>query len=105
MYREGHSGPPDPPQVLMSLFMVHYLNRTLAYPLMMRGSKPTPFLVFLLAFLFCVVNGHLQMRSLAFARPYDASWLADPRFLLGVATFFAGMFINLDSDRILRNLR
>ena len=37
--------------------------------------------------------------------PYDATWLADPRFLIGAAVFVAGSRINLQSDSILRKLR
>jgi 3-oxo-5-alpha-steroid 4-dehydrogenase 1 len=36
---------------------------------------------------------------------YPAGWLADPRFLVGVALFFAGFVINQQSDEILRTLR
>lgn len=33
------------------------------------------------------------------------SYIYHPRFILGVIIFFAGMYINWDSDNILRNLR
>jgi 3-oxo-5-alpha-steroid 4-dehydrogenase 1 len=89
----------------MALFLVHYLNRTFVYPLQIRGGKPTPFSVFGLAFFFCILNGHLQMRNLASIQAYDESWFVDPRFGIGLFIFFTGMFINLESDHILRNLR
>jgi steroid 5-alpha reductase family enzyme len=40
-----------------------------------------------------------------FAPTYGASWLADPRFLVGAALFLAGFVINIQSDTILMNLR
>ena len=36
---------------------------------------------------------------------YTPSWLADPRFLAGVALFLAGYALNLSADRTLRGLR
>ena len=40
-----------------------------------------------------------------FAPTYSIDWFCDPRFILGVLIFFIGFYINLHSDRILRNLR
>src|SRR5262249_1460418 len=37
--------------------------------------------------------------------PYDASWLHDPRFLVGAALWIAGYTINRAADRTLRRLR
>ena len=36
---------------------------------------------------------------------YSFSWLTDWRFLAGILLFFVGMYINMDSDRRLINLR
>ena len=35
----------------------------------------------------------------------DNSWLSSPNFIVGVGLFLAGMFGNIQSDAILRNLR
>lgn len=94
-----------PNLLLLGFFVFHYVNRTLIYPLRLRGGKPTPLSVFLMAFGFCLVNGYLQVRNLLFFKVYDRSWLWDPRFLLGTALFFLGWYINNRADDILRNLR
>jgi len=36
---------------------------------------------------------------------YSAEWLIDPRFLIGLGIFFAGMAINIWADNQLINLR
>jgi 3-oxo-5-alpha-steroid 4-dehydrogenase 1 len=36
---------------------------------------------------------------------YADDWVYDPRFIVGIVLFFAGMFINIQADSILRNLR
>lgn len=52
-------------KVLLGLYLLHYTNRTLVFPLRMRGGKPTPVGVFLLAFAFCLVNGCVSHRHTA----------------------------------------
>ena len=36
---------------------------------------------------------------------YTTEWFTDPRFLIGMAIYFFGYFMNLHSDAIIRNLR
>ena len=89
-------------QFLLALFMMHYVNRSLVYPLRMRGSKPTPFVVMMMAWTFCVVNGFMQTRMLTHVRAYEESWFLRPQFAGGVFIFLTGMWVNLQSDEILR---
>lgn len=94
------------PIIFLVLWQIHYVNRTFIYPFRIRGGKTTPFITFLMAFLFTGINGYLNARYIThFSGGYSLEWLYDPRFITGVAVFFAGLFINLHSDRILRNLR
>jgi 3-oxo-5-alpha-steroid 4-dehydrogenase 1 len=85
------------------LWLGHYVNRSLLYPLRMKnGSRPIPFSMVAAAVLFNLLNG----RYLALhGDRYTAAWLADPRFILGAVLFFMGMLINLRSDATLRRLR
>lgn len=89
------------------LWVGHYVNRSLLYPLRMKnGRRPMPLSVVAMAAFFNLVNGYLNGRHLNVAGDrYTASWLTDPRFLAGAALFFSGMVINLRSDGILRRLR
>ena len=36
---------------------------------------------------------------------YGTGWLTSPRFIIGAIIFFGGMFINIQSDSIIRGLR
>lgn len=87
-----------PNKLLLGLYLLHYSHRTWVFPIRMRGGKPTPFLVFLLAFGFCLVNGFLQSRFLTAYAVFPPNWENNPQFMVGVAIFFAGMYINIDSD-------
>jgi hypothetical protein len=84
---------------LLALWELHYLQRTLVFPLLMRGSEArSPLVTVGLAFAFNVMNGLINGSALA-------GWRFHSWTLAGVAVFFAGLAINLHSDAVLRALR
>lgn len=46
------------------MFLSHYAWRSFAYPLLQRGGKPSPALIWLLAVAFCMYNGLLQVLTM-----------------------------------------
>ncbi|XP_075682887.1 3-oxo-5-alpha-steroid 4-dehydrogenase 1 [Rhinoderma darwinii] len=94
-----------PTKVLMGAFICHYIHRTLIFPFLIRGGKPTPLASFCLAVMFCCYNGYLQSSYLCKHAGLPANWTYDPRFILGITLFICGMFVNIHSDNVLRNLR
>ncbi|KAM9166594.1 3-oxo-5-alpha-steroid 4-dehydrogenase 1 isoform 2-T2 [Pangshura tecta] len=72
-----------PNRVLLALFIGHYAHRALIFPFLIRGGKPTPFITFTLALIFCVYNGYLQGRSLSNYAEYPSGWLKGPCFIVG----------------------
>ncbi|TRY60220.1 hypothetical protein DNTS_026368 [Danionella cerebrum] len=94
-----------PNQLLLLMFICHYLQRSLIYPFLIRGGKSTPFISFALAFVFCIYNGFLQGRYLSNYADYPSDWVTQPCFLIGSSLWFLGLIINIHSDHILRNLR
>jgi len=94
-----------PNMILLGMFAFHYTNRTLIFPFRLRGVKPMPISMPLLAVSYCFFNGYLQASSLTRFTARDPLYLGDPRFLAGVFLFFCGWYINVDSDARLRNLR
>lgn len=92
-------------QILLCAFCAHYLNRTFIFPMLIRGGKPTPFSVFVMALCFCLVNGWVQARALTLHHTYPDAWLSDPRFVGGLALFASGMAINIHADLTLIGLR
>ena len=91
----------SPNAILLGCFLAHYFNRTFVFPFRIAGGKPTPFGVFLMAFAFCLWNGTMQGLYLAVAPLPPPS----PRFWVGLGVWGLGLYINLDSDAILRRLR
>uniref|UniRef100_A0A3P8VRS6 3-oxo-5-alpha-steroid 4-dehydrogenase C-terminal domain-containing protein n=1 Tax=Cynoglossus semilaevis TaxID=244447 RepID=A0A3P8VRS6_CYNSE len=94
-----------PNQILIAMYMCHYVQRSLIYPFLIRGGKPTPCISFILAFVFCTYNGYMQIRYLSHYSEYTASWVTHPCFITGSVLWLAGWLVNVHSDYILRNLR
>ena len=89
--------------LLMAAFMLHYFYRDLIFPWRIRGGKPTPFIVWLLAFVFCVYNGYMQTAYLLNEAPTDRA--ITPRLAAGLTLWLAGWAVNLRSDNALISLR
>ncbi|XP_002735709.1 3-oxo-5-alpha-steroid 4-dehydrogenase 1-like [Saccoglossus kowalevskii] len=69
--------------MLLGLFIIHYFHRTLIFPFIMRGGKPTPTFPFLLALFFCSYNGFMQSRTLTQYAVYGRNWTSNPAFIIG----------------------
>jgi hypothetical protein len=89
------------------LWQMHYLYRSFVFPFRRRGGqREMPLSIALMSIVFNLANAYLNARwiyTLGPERP--AAWLADPRFLGGVALFAFGYGVNHQSDRILFELR
>ena len=67
-----------------------------------------PVSIILMGVVFNTLNAFMQGGWIFYLSPadrYPASWLISIPFIAGTAVFFAGMFINIQSDGIIRNLR
>lgn len=93
--------------IITGLYVAHYINRAIIYPLRIRTrSKEMPLVVTLMAVFFNFVNaGFLGYYTGTLQTMYTSDWLTDPRFIAGLAIFIAGMAINLTSDEKLIHLR
>jgi 3-oxo-5-alpha-steroid 4-dehydrogenase 1 len=89
------------------LWELHYLYRTLAFPLLLRPSeRQVPALVIGAGIAFNVVNAYLNGRWLfGLGAERSAAWLHDPRFAAGACLFALGFAVHASSDRRLRRLR
>ena len=96
-----------PQLVLAGLFLLHYFQRSFVFPLLMRGNSKMPVGIVLMGLLFNCINAGLIGAWLFREAPegYYEGWFAQPCFWAGLLVFFAGMFINLQSDHIVRHLR
>jgi 3-oxo-5-alpha-steroid 4-dehydrogenase 1 len=96
------------PLVFFLLFNLHYLHRTLVFPLLIRGTHKMPWVIVVFGMLFNVANAYMQGAWIFVLSPetlYTPAWLTTPQFLGGVMIFLTGFIINVQSDHILRGLR
>jgi hypothetical protein len=97
---------PTANRVLLSLFVGHYINRSIVYPWTLNpNSKPLPLEIALAAFIYTNINGYIQAQALCQYQKYPEEYLSSPVFVVGIALFAMGVAINWQSDHILRNLR
>lgn len=92
-------------KIIFSCYVVHYVQRSLIYPLTTCGAKPSPFGPFISAVIFCVFNGFMQGHFFLNYNCYEKEWLTYPNFIIGMTLFLVGMLINIHSDQLLIGLR
>lgn len=95
--------------ILFSLWIFHYINRTIVYPLRIKATeKKMPMFIVFNAIIFNVVNAGINgyfFAYIATSEQYNKEWLTSPHFITGLIVFFSGMLINMKSDTILIGLR
>jgi hypothetical protein len=96
-----------PMWIFFALWCAHYINRSLIFPWRTRTKgKTIPLAIVGSAMGFNVVNAGLNGLYLGwFGDIYPDAWLADPRFIAGLAIFAAGAGINIWADNKLIGLR
>ena len=89
------------------LWSFHYINRSLIYPFRIKThGKKMPVSVVVMAIAFNTINGFLNGYYFGHVpHEYTSDWHLEPRFIVGIALFVAGIFINLRSDNLLISLR
>ena len=94
--------------IFLLFFEIHYFHRSFIFPQQLRGHSRMPWAIVAMGALFNTLNALMQGGWIFYFSPadrYPASWLTSLPFLSGTALFFAGMFVNIQSDSIIRNLR
>ena len=95
--------------ILFVLWILHYVNRTLIFPLRIKPTeKKMPVFIVANAILFNVMNAGLNgyfLAELSTKSAYNENWITSPSFIIGFSLFIIGMLINWKSDTILINLR
>lgn len=96
-----------PALLFTGLWVAHYFNRAVLFPMRMRNvGRTMPLVVVGSAVLFNVLNAGLNGYYLGYvADPYGAEWLLDPRFVTGSILFVCGAAVNIRSDSALLRLR
>ena len=95
----------EPVLIFLSLWTIHYINRSIIYPLRQNNPAKMPLLIAVLAFLFNIMNGFINGTYLGLSDIYDSNYLFEWNFIIGTILFLIGSIINIKSDNILLKLR
>lgn len=98
------------PLFFLGIWMIHYTNRALITPLLMRvqpGSRSSfDVSVVVLGWVTLTLHGYFNAAYISeLGTHYIPAWFSDPRFIAGLAIYVCGFTLNIWSDSILRNLR
>lgn len=94
--------------VFFLIFQTHYFQRSFVFPFLLKGKSKMPLSIIAMGVVFNSLNALMQGGWIFFISPenrYTLAWLLTPQFIIGVIVFFTGMIINIQSDKIIRNLR
>lgn len=95
--------------ILFAIWIFHYSNRTIIYPIRMKATpKRIPLVIVTSAIFFNLVNAGVNGYYLSYiASPdnYEWQWLNSWHFIAGAILFITGMAINWKSDDMLIKLR
>ena len=90
------------------LFELHYFQRSFVFPFRLRGKSVMPLSIILMGVTFNVLNALMQGGWIFYISPedyYPRDWLTTPQFIIGFLIFLVGLYINIQSDDIIRSLR
>ena len=103
--------------VFLLIFEIHYFQRSLIFPWLMKGKKSQMSLsIMFTGIAFNILNAVMQGYWIFFESfncnytvlgySYtDIAWLRSPQFIIGLCIFILGFIVNLRSDYIIRHLR
>ena len=98
-----------PQLVLFGLFELHYFQRSLVFPFLLKGQSKMPVAIMLMGVVFNLINGLIQGGGLYwFPNPdfeQGISYLLRPNAIAGILLFIVGMAVNIHSDHVIRHLR
>lgn len=98
------------PLVFLIIWCIHYANRGFMFPFLIRvnpGYRQTFSLVVVVSgWIVTTMHGYLNASFFTtHGDHFAASWLSDPRFIIGILIYYSGYFSTIYSEYILRNLR
>ena len=91
--------------VLFSIWVGHYINRSIIFPMRLSNTSSIPTSVILSAILFNLVNGFINGYHLGNLAFFDSNYIYSLNFVFGILIFILGLFINISSDNILIRIK
>jgi 3-oxo-5-alpha-steroid 4-dehydrogenase 1 len=98
------------PLFFLLVWLVHYGNRGFVFPYLIRSPKGATasfsILIVVMGWVVTTLHGYLNAVYISDLGPhFTPDWFTDPRFIVGIALYYASFFLNIQSDAIIRRLR
>ena len=88
------------------LWTIHYIYRSIIFPLRMKkNTSKIPLIIMLSAIFFNLINGFLNGYYFGNLSYYPNDYIYKPNFIIGICIFFFGVIINIKSDNILLKIK
>lgn len=109
-YFQGRNCWEPVPLVFLAVWLIHYGNRGFIFPFLMRVAKNAKgsfsITIILSGWATTVIHGYLNATFISdLGQHFTRDWFTSPQFIVGIVIYYAGYFLNLHSDAIIRNLR
>ncbi|XP_075108806.1 steroid 5-alpha-reductase DET2-like [Nicotiana tabacum] len=94
--------------ILISPFLLHYVNRTIIYPIKLSQKTTNgnfPLHIALTGFVYNILNAYIQTRWVSHYANYDVDKWFWFRFVGGIVVFAIGMMMNVWADGVLMGLK
>ena len=90
---------------LIIIWILHYINRSIIFPLRLKKSSKMPISVILSAIFFNIINGFTNGYYLGNLAAFSDEYFLNTNFILGLLFFITGVLINVNADNILIKIR
>jgi len=92
--------------ILFSIWVGHYINRSVFFPIRITNASKIPTSVILSAIFFNLINGFINGYYLGHLADFtNTNYLYSYNFIIGIVIFLMGLFINITSDNILIKIK
>lgn len=90
---------------LIIIWILHYINRSIIFPLRLKKSSKMPISVILSAIFFNIINGFTNGYYLGNLAAFSDEYFLNINFIMGLLFFIIGVSINVNADNILIKIR
>ena len=90
---------------LIIIWVLHYINRSIIFPLRLKKSSKMPISVILSAIFFNIINGFTNGYYLGNLAAFSDEYFLNINFIMGLLFFIIGVSINVNADNILIKIR
>jgi len=91
--------------ILFVMWVAHYINRSIIFPLRLKTTSKIPLSVIISAIFFNLINGFINGYYIGNIAYFGNNYFYTINFILGIIIFVIGMCINLSADNIIIKIK